>query len=192
MRLGRQQHRTTQRRMSVQKLQPANAIQWLSEPESPGQGLTPALRSWLTDTGLLTARLRHVCADNFRLQVLEDNATLATDTLRRVILCCGDLPCIYAETFLPATTRAAHPWLRGLGSEPLGEALQSRSDVSRGHFEFALLPPAQLPAEIMPGDASALWARRSVFTLGRDPLTVTEIFLPGVTECENRRVRHSG
>jgi chorismate--pyruvate lyase len=177
--------------MSVQNLQPASAIQWLSEPESPAQRLTPALRSWLTDTGLLTARMRSFCANNFRLEVLEDDATLATDTLRRVLLCCAELPCIYAETFLPATTRAAHPWLSGLGSEPLGEALQSRPDVSRGNFEFALLAPPQLPVEARASNASALWARRSVFTLGREPLTVTEIFLPGVIQCENRRVRHA-
>jgi chorismate--pyruvate lyase len=175
--------------MSVPNLQPANAIQWLSEPESPGQSPGPALRNWLTDTGLLTTRMRSLCADKFRLEVLEDDATLATDTLRRVLLCCAELPCIYAETFLPARTRAAHPWLRGLGSEPLGEALQSRPDVSRGNFEFALLALPQLPVEARASNTSALWARRSVFTLGHEPLTVTEIFLPGVIECESRRVR---
>lgn len=177
--------------MSVHNLQPSSAIQWLTEPVSPGQRPEPALLSWLTDTGLLTARMRRLCVSNFRLEVLEDNPTLATDTVRRVILCCGELPCIYAETYLPTATRIAHPWLCSLGSEPLGEALQSRPDVSRGNFEFALLARPQLPAETRVKNVAALWARRSVFTLGREPLTVTEIFLPGVTECESRRVRHA-
>jgi chorismate-pyruvate lyase len=34
-----------------------------------------------------------------------------------------------------------------------------------------------------------LWARRSVFTIGRESLTVMEIFLPGLIECENRHAR---
>jgi len=175
--------------MSLQNLQPCAAILWLTEPKVPGEKPRPVLRSWLTDTGLLTPRMRRLCADEFRLEVLEDDATPATDTLRRVMLCCSDLPCIYAETFLPAETRAAHPWLCDLGSEPLGEVLQSRSDVSRGSFEYALLAPAQLPANAKVSDGSALWARRSVFTVGRESLTVTEIFLPGLIECENRHAR---
>lgn len=175
--------------MSLQNLQPRAAILWLTEPQSPDAKPRPLLRSWLTDTGLLTPRMRRLCADEFRLQVLEDDATQATDTLRRVMLCCGDLPCIYAETFLPAKTRAAHPWLCELGSESLGEALQSRSDVSRGRFEYALLPSEQLPVTAKAGDESVLWARRSVFTVGHESLTVTEIFLPGLIECENRHAR---
>jgi len=176
--------------MSVQSLQISSSIQWLSKPQIPGMSLTPVLQSWLTDNGLLTARMRRLC-NNFRLEVLEDDATLATDTLRRVILLCADVPCIYAETFLPAATRAAHPWLRGLGSEPLGEALQSRPEVSRGAFEYALLSPSQLPADTSVNKESSLWARRSVFTVRREPLTVTEIFLPGIIECENQRVQIS-
>jgi len=175
--------------MSLQNLQPCTAILWLTEPQSPDEKPRPLLRSWLTDTDLLTSRMRRLCADKFRLQVLEDDATQTSDTLRRVMLCCGDLPCIYAETFLPAKTRAAHPWLRELGSESLGEALQSRSDVSRGSFEYALLGPAQLPVNAKVSDESALWARRSVFTVRHEPLTVTEIFLPGLIECENRHAR---
>lgn len=175
--------------MSLQNFQPSAAIHWLTEPQSPDEKPRPLLRSWLTDTGLLTSRMRRLCADEFRLQVLEDDATLTTDTLRRVMLCCGDLPCIYAETFLPAKTRAAHPWLCELGSESLGEALQARSDVSRGSFEYALLAPAQLPANANVSAGSVLWARRSVFTVGHESLTVTETFLPGLIECENRHAR---
>ena len=177
--------------MSVQSLQISSSIQWLNEPHIPGMSPAPLLQSWLTDNGLLTARMRRLCKNNFRLEVLEDDASLATDTLRRVILLCADVPCIYAETFLPAATRAAHPWLRGLGSEPLGEVLQSRPEVSRGAFEYALLASPQLPADASINKARSLWARRSVFTVGREPLTVTEIFLPGIVECENQRVQIS-
>lgn len=175
--------------MSVQNPKTPDAVHWLPEPDSPGQTPKPVLRSWLTETGLLTARMRRLCPDDFRLQVLADDTAADTDALRRVLLCCGAGPCIYAETILPAATRAAHPWLCELGSEPLGEALRSRPDVQRGPFEFALFAPAQLPADVAGPAATALWARRSVFYLGSLSLTVTEIFLPGILDCENRRVR---
>ena len=69
------------------------------------------------------------------------------------------------------------------GSEPLGEALQHRPDVSRGKFEYARLKPAQLPVDLPVPTDGDLWARRSEFHVGDTSLLVTEIFLPGVMDC---------
>jgi chorismate-pyruvate lyase len=185
--------------MSAQTPQTDNAIIWLSEPEPPGHPLRPALRGWLTDDGLLTARMRRLCPDEFRLEVLTDRAAEDSTgtTVRRVILWCGGNACIYAETALPARTLELHPWLNQLGEEPLGETLQRRPDVSRGPFDFALLAPEQMPVPLAErfadgrfanGVNEALWARRSAFMIGPEALTVTEVFLPGVSDCENQRI----
>jgi len=141
------------------------------------------LRSWLTEPGLLTARLRNNCVQGFRMRVLHDAISNAGAGLHReVLLCCGDAVCIYAITDVPAATLAAHDWLAGLGEEPLGETLRDRADVSRSAFEYALLDPRNLPVEA--GEQRAeVWARRSTFTIGTAPLTVTEVFLPGLQSC---------
>jgi chorismate--pyruvate lyase len=179
--------------MPVLNPQPDSAIDWFNEPGDAGAYPGPELYGWLTDTGLLTARLRQQCGNNFRLAVIEDYAGAEpgnnTDKLRRIVLWCGDRPCIYAETLLPQTTTAEHPWLKELGDEPLGETLQTRSDVNRGSFEFASLTAAQLPADIPAPTDGALWARRSEFFVGNTSLLVTEVFLPDFVECVIHHVR---
>jgi len=179
--------------MPVLKFQRDNAISWFSAPGDATTQTQPLLHSWLTDTGLLTARLRQQCSDGFRLEVIEDSFAWQPDSnaekLRRIVLWCGDHACIYAETLLPETTIAEHPWLKELGDEPLGEALQRRLDVSRGKFEFALLTPNQLPIDLPAPKDIALWTRRSEFFIGSTSLTVTEIFLPGIIECLTHRSR---
>ena len=91
-----------------------------------------ALRSWLTEPGLLTARLRTSCADGFSLEVLEHSEPVEdTPAKRRIFLRCGRRDCVYAETLIPAATIAAHPWLAVLGDEPLGERLAMEPGVTR-------------------------------------------------------------
>ena len=174
-------------------LQPDKTLRWFSEPGAHGAVPPPVLLSWLTDPGLLTARLRQQCGTNFRLEVLEAIAHQSPasqhDELRRIVLWCGDEPCVYAETLLPDDTTAAHPWLKELGNEPLGETLQTRSDLSRSTFEYAFLTPAQMPATLPGQNDTSLWARRSSFYIGDTSLLVTEIFLPGIVECSAQRPR---
>ena len=174
-------------------LQPDNSITWFSEPLCNGTVPPPALLDWLTDPGLLTARLRQQCGADFRLEVMQESShqpvTREQGELRQIVLWCGDRACIYAETLLPASTIEQHPWLTELGSEPLGETLRSRSDVSRGTFEYALLAPAHLPVDLTGHNESELWARRSAFFVGGTSLLVTEIFLAGVVECTTRHAR---
>ncbi len=140
---------------------------------------------WLSESGLLTQRLRENCGERFRVRLLDSHSASLTCGLRReVLLCCGDNPCIYAITEIPPATLAAHGWLGKLGDEPLGEALRSRDNVTRSAFEYALIDAARLPADINP--AQSVWARRSEFRIGEDSLSVTEVFLPGLARCNAR------
>ncbi len=174
--------------MSAQNTQLKQAVNWLTEPAESGDGLTPVLHGWLTDPGLLTARLRKLCGDRFQLQVLEETITQQGDMQRRIVLSCGDQACIYAETQLPASTIDANPWLRDLGNDPLGETLQNRAEVRRDSFEYALLTPEQLPSQIPVPVNTALWARRYAFNIGSTALTVTEFFLSGVIDCAHNQM----
>ena len=131
-------------------------------------------------------RLRKSCGIAFQLQLLEDRAgpgvLLPHKRIRRVILSCGQSPCVYAESHLPDSALSSMPRLRTLGRDPLGEALQARPDVVRGEFEFAVVDPALLASEVTGAGEEPLWARRSRFRVADSYLTVAEIFLPGIAE----------
>lgn len=160
---------------------------WQPQPHTGSAAPEAALQSWLNETGLLTARLRSICAGAYRLEVQHELTRNDADGLHReVALCCGDQLCIYALTDIPQGTLRAHPWLADLGNDALGETLQSRADVSRSAFEYALLDSASLPvraAELQTGPA---WARRSDFLIASATVSVTEIFLAALADCEQQ------
>ena len=168
---------------SGQQLSDAGA--WFSEPRCDDLSPDALTASWLAEEGLLTQRLRSLCGEAFRVQVLRNTAGDAETTglHREVLLCCDALPCIYAVTDVPAATLAEHGWLAELGDEPLGETLQTRADVTRSSFTYALLQPPSLPAEA--GATTAAWARRSEFRIGSAALTVTEGFLDALHNAGN-------
>jgi chorismate-pyruvate lyase len=173
--------------MTAQNQQQFSAETWETEPEFEGQQPNDIVLSWLNEAGLLTARMRAECAHDFRLEVVHDMHPDSSqgELHRQVILWCGDEPSVFAETSIPLTTANAHPWLRELGDEPLGERLQSQPDVSRSLFVYRIFDSKQLPAHLAISSDEELWARRSDFYIGEDLLTVTEIFLPGVIHCGN-------
>lgn len=154
------------------------------------------MRDWLTYEGLLTVRLKQACGKGFRLQVLGDKAgpglMVNEEWIRRVVLWCGDAPCVYAESFLPHEALAVLPSLRNLGNDPLGETLQSHPDVSRGPFDYALLRSPRLPISISGEIGGPIWARRSRFSVGGSSLTVAEAFLPGMLEFRPLQERREG
>lgn len=157
---------------------------WFGDPQLAGDP-PPELLGWLTEAGLLTRRLQRACGSGFRLEVIREIATAAAgaDAHREVVLYCNDRPCIYAATQIPASTLAAHPWLARLGSMPLGEALHGRPGVERSAFEYAQLPSAGLPDDLLSGEDAA-WARRSTFRLGAFELGVTEVFLHALSDVQ--------
>jgi len=167
-----------------------NNVHWNSELAGDAGSLQP----WLLESGLLTARVQRHCSNSFRLQVLTtddagagwlkqhaDWAPCAGDR-REIVMWCDDIPGLYAETVIPAATAAAQPWLRTLGTQPLGERLQLMQDVSRGNFEFARIPCNHLvPDSWCANGVSELWARRSSFRFASgDELWVIEVFLKAI------------
>jgi chorismate--pyruvate lyase len=172
---------------------------WLSGPELL-RGLPAGLASWLTDTGLLTDRIRAATGAAPAVRVVEERlgfltaeqqalleAPAASCFVRRVELLGAGRPWVFAESLVPDHTLELHPWLAEIGDSSLGATLAGISVVGRGPFEFAPLPAAHpLAASALARGArtpGVVWARRSWFELRGRRLLVQEVFLMDATEC---------
>lgn len=165
----------------------------------------PALRSWLAEPGLLTARIRELCGDRMRFHMLaplreiqlsdELEARLGGrdhgGLVREIEFRCRDERIVYAQTVLPGSTVRAHPWLRELGDSPIGESLRRAGGaVQREPLEYASLPPEHDLARAASEDSrdargAALWARRAIYRLEGLPILVQEVFLPALLRVQD-------
>lgn len=158
-----------------------------------------ALRSWLTEPGLLTARIRALCGARMLFRMLgplraaalggdvQSRLGLRVDAglLREIEFRCDDERIVYAQTVLPASTVHVHPWLNDLGDAPIGESLRRRvgDGVTREPLEFAALPPdSALARAAAPRGTDVLWARRAVYRVRGEPILVQEVFLPALLQ----------
>jgi chorismate--pyruvate lyase len=153
-----------------------------------------ALRPWLSEPGLLTARVRATCGDGAELRMLrlspvgmtqEWRTALGVDDqrclLREIEFRCHGRRWIYAASVFPDSTVSRHPWLAQLGHSGLGESMSGVADVVRGALECAELPPEDglvRAASEGVGHRGPLWARRAVYRIGEHPILVQELFLP--------------
>lgn len=154
-----------------------------------------AVRSWLSEPGLLTERLRACCDGQPGLAIVaESEAPLAmadaallgasgnSAFVREIELTCDGRPWVFAQTLVPQATLARHGWLASLGRAALGERLAAVPGLERGPLEFARLVAGDRLYHQALRDRrdppAALWARRSWFAIGGDRLLVQEVFLP--------------
>ncbi len=164
---------------------------WCATPVAAG-----ALRPWLTDRGSLTARLQRY-AGPITVQVLFQGlrrvnrdetflfALSAHVLVREVLLLCGHTPLVFAHTVLARDgLRGAWRSIARLGTRPLGAALFADPRVTRFPLRQKKLPRShalhrqavgQLQCPLPP-----LWARRSIFAVGKSPILVSEVFLPAI------------
>lgn len=148
--------------------------------------LPAMLAPWILEPASLTARLRRHC-QQFQVQVLQQQQLALPDflqaglggpqpaLLREVILWCNNLPCVYAQSWLPQSTLQALSPLAQLGDTPLGDYIFQHASLTRGPIEAAVLPIC-LPDTA----AQQCYSRRSVFQLQGHPLLVAEAFLPAM------------
>lgn len=167
---------------------------WFDHPHAMPRNL----RGWLCDRGSLTARLKAHCrrfsvvplATGLARPNLDEHALLNTRVgtlayVREVLLLCDDVPVVFAHSVLPCRSLAG-PWhgLARLGSRPLGEALFNDHRIERRPLAFRTVrsghPLLRALARHTSVQHATLHARRSVFCLARQPLLVTEVFLPEI------------
>lgn len=97
-----------------------------------------------------------------------------------MILWCNDMPCVYAQSWLPQQTIALLQPLAQLGERPLGDYIFQHQSLQRGVIEAA-----QFDIALPQWDIAALcYVRRSVFQLQGQPLLVAEAFLPDISKLE--------
>ncbi|MCZ8130190.1 MAG: chorismate lyase [Steroidobacteraceae bacterium] len=161
------------------------------------RGVPEELVDWLTEPGLLTARIRAARPAPFRLRIVDqrvgflgraemDLLKVSTSACfaREIELLSGAEPWVFAQTLVPDATLELHPWLAELGDSPLGETLVGVEGFERGPFEFAPLPALHPLAARALRDAGDepdfLWARRSWFALRGRRFLVQEVFLPAL------------
>lgn len=161
------------------------------------RGLSAAMANWLFHPGSLTRRLRQCCGERLWVQILwqgwgrpsRDEASAlqlrldARTWIREVRLLCEDQAWVFARTLIPtATLHGRGRALQHLGSRPLGEVLFNDPAVCRAAVEVAKITARQRLYQralaSAPPYPALLWARRSRFHLGQQPLLVCEIFLP--------------
>lgn len=158
-------------------------------------------RDWLKDQGSLTARIRERC-ERFAVQVVrqellrpchDERAVLRLSShewawVREVLLLADDVPVVFAHSVLAQRHARGH-WqmFAHMGNKPLGAALFADPRIARHPLHFRrldarhpLFAQATAAAGIVHTPPTTLWARRSLFSRGRQALLVTEVFLPGL------------
>lgn len=163
-----------------------------------------SLRSWLAETGSLTARLQAQCV-SFRVRLLSnalekplsDEGILSASRrklqVREVMLECDGQPVIFAHTVLStATGGRLSLWLARLGSRSLGSLLFSHPGFVRGPIEYCRLDARHRlyqRAATCAAVPAVLWARRSRHRLGQQVVMVTEVFLPAIPLTPSKAVK---
>ncbi len=169
---------------------------WKKSPLGTGRGLS----KWVRDRGSLTERIMAKCGDFGVRHVANRYARVNRDEARRigmnpktfalvreVYLCCGDKPVVFAHS-VAARASLKGPWrnLAALGQKSLGSAFLSNPRVKRDDLEFLPIskrhPLYAKSCRFMARRPTRLWARRSLFGLGRREILVTEVFLPEILE----------
>ena len=167
---------------------------WKKSPLGTGRGLS----KWVRDRGSLTERIMAKCGDFGVRHVANRYARVNRDEARRigvnpkafalvreVYLCCGEKPVVFAHS-VAARASLKGPWrnLAALGQKSLGSAFLSNPRVKRDDLEFLPIskrhPLYAKSCRFMAHRPARLWARRSLFGLGRSEILVTEVFLPEI------------
>ncbi len=158
------------------------------------------LSKWVRGKGSLTGHIMSKCG-NFAVRHVENRFSPAnldeisrigvkpkeSALVREVYLCCGTKPIVFAHS-VAARSSLKGRWrhLRFLGQKSLGSAFLADPKVRRDELEFLLLsarhPLFMKACRFMKHRPGKLWARRSLFALGRNSILVTEVFLPEILE----------
>lgn len=120
--------------------------------------------------------------------------------VREVLLVADGVPVVFARSILPRHARGGSWTLfHGIGARPLGAALFADPAIRRGPLACRRLdrrdaryhrilratpagPRDDRHGALPDGLPGAVWARRSLFRLGRRVLLVSEMFLPTIFE----------
>jgi len=169
-------------------------LRWCHQQRCFSTKLSAEIKSWLFDTGSLTARLIEHCDQPFSVKVLsvvratptpDEVKALGLSTrsqaiIRQVLLYCGEQPVVYARTIIPVSSLRGS--LRGivlLGNKSLGAVLFADKSMRREAMEITSLKAShKCHSWTCYQGVDSIWGRRSVFKIKNKKLLVSEFFLP--------------
>lgn len=170
---------------------------WRSVEGGCSRKIPAAVLPWIHLDSSMTLQLQHRFGPDVTVQPLKDGpgklhrderyllpCCKARAHVREVMLASGRHRLIVARTvFNPKSLRLARQMMQ-LGSQPLGQLLFANGNAVWLAREFARVGPAAaiypLIRKAMDRPFGSFWARRSLFLLDRQPLLVTEVFLPAM------------
>ena len=103
--------------------------------------ISSPMRSWLTETSLLTSKLRKNVTD-YRFEVLQEYFDEGKHNgsskifVREVAMLSNNRPYIFGQTKAPEKTLREHSWINTLGENTLGEALKNDGKDVRSDFSY--------------------------------------------------------
>jgi chorismate--pyruvate lyase len=103
--------------------------------------------------------------------------------IREVLICSQEKKWMYARTILPQhTLTGKQQCLARLKNRSLGSVIFKDPSMQRSDFEVACIYPDTSWHDYISRQTNSvtdpLWARRSIFTVQKKPLLLTEVFLP--------------
>ena len=154
-----------------------------------GHQPSSSLKNWLTETTLLTDKIRQI-QHQYSIKVLNEYhgpvprllknlQAEQNNFIREILLSIDKQACVLAQTIVPRKTLEQNGWIKTLGTQPLGEHLLKKPNVSRSGFEYSYLEHSMSP----------FWLRRSSFNIDKAVLWVIELFLPAIevyTDDQNK------
>lgn len=178
-------------RLSPQMLKPflVTAPRWYAFTRAPSSTIPLCWKDWLEEPASLTRRLQSLARGGFSVKVIDEYWGVADRSecralnirykqwvyIREVELWGRGQCWVKAKTLIPKSSfRGSLASLKTIGSRPLGERLFSDPKISRGKIEIARFSDSGKP----------VWARRSLFSLGKQPLLVIEVFMPCLLEVQ--------
>ena len=154
-----------------------------------GHQPSSSLKNWLTETTLLTDKIRQrqhqhsikVLNEYYGPvpRLLKNLQAEQNNFIREILLSIDKQACVLAQTIVPRKTLEQNGWIKTLGTQPLGEHLLKKPTVSRSEFEYSYLEHSMSP----------FWLRRSSFNIDTAMLWVLELFLPAIevyTDDQNK------
>ncbi len=169
-------------------------LHWCNQKHCFLMASNDEIKSWLFDSGSLTARLINYCDGKFSVKVLSvKRATPTPDEIkalnlktrsqaiiRQVLLLCDGQPVVYARTVIPVSSmRGALRGIILLGNKSLGAVLFADKKMRRKPVEVTSVNASHACyAWTGYSGKESIWGRRSVFILKNQELLVSEFFLP--------------
>jgi chorismate lyase len=157
--------------------------------------------AFLFQEGSLTRFIQQCCEGTFNIELiaeswsqpmLDETQLLSLPNseitfIRESRLKCDKQTLVYARTVIPERTLSGkNKKLTELGTTPLGDILFNDEATYRTDMRYALIPvDCELHNEATKDSitSSELWGRQSLIYTEKQPLLITEIFLPAILEC---------